>query len=118
MKKHYVIIATIALLLSIGLSGCTEENNTIHPEKNMFVGTWKNTTKNITRTIILFSNDSCSLSILNETGTWDIEDGKLVLKFPDSYLTYIFNYEFSNNERTLSLSSALGTSMTQVFTKQ
>ena len=118
MKKHYVIIATMALLLSVGLSGCTEENTTLNSEKNKFVGTWKNTTKNITRTIILFANESCSLSILNETGTWDIENVELVLKFPDSYLTYRFNYDFSNKNQTLSLSSALGTSMTQVFTKQ
>jgi len=117
MKKNLVIIATIVLLIIV-LSGCNEKDNTVYPEKNKFIGTWQNRTQNITRTISFFSNDSCSLSTLNETGTWKLQNSTLIMKFPVSYLTYIFDYTFSNNNRTLSLSSALGTSITQVFTKQ
>jgi thioredoxin-related protein len=114
ITKQMVIIGIIILLISVGLSGCT--SNPLDTEKNKFIGTWTNSTISVNRTIILFSNGSCSFSTL--TGIWDLRQGKFVMEFPDSHLTYTFNYAFSNNDRTLSLSSAVTTSTTQVFTKQ
>ncbi|VVB62289.1 Uncharacterised protein [uncultured archaeon] len=116
MKKQLVIIGILALLFIVGLSGCEQNSNTSNPDENKFVGTWQNTTRNITRTISLSSDGSCSFS--NFTGTWYLQNGIFIMNFPDSYLTYRFNYLFSNNNRTLSLSSAVGSSITQVFTKQ
>jgi thioredoxin-related protein len=114
ITKQMVIIGIIILLISVGLSGCT--SNPLDTEKHKFIGTWTNSTISVNRTIILFSNGSCSFSTL--TGIWDLRQGKFVMEFPDSHLTYTFNYAFSNNDRTLSLSSAVTTSTTQVFTKQ
>jgi hypothetical protein len=42
MKKQLVIIGIVALLVSVGLSGCNEINNAIHSKNNRFVGTWLN----------------------------------------------------------------------------
>ena len=116
MKKQLLIIGIIALLFFVELSGCEQKSNMSTPDKSKFVGTWQNTTMNITRTISVFSDGSCSFS--NLTGTWELQNGIFLMKFPDSGLTYRFYYLFSNNDRTLSLSSAVGSSITQVFTKQ
>jgi len=118
MKQQLLMIGIIVIIVTVWLSGCNQVSNTMTPEKTRFIGTWQNTTRNITRTIILFSNDSCSVSILNETGTWDVQDSKLVMKFPVRQITYTFYYAFSNNDRNLSLTSAVSTSTTTVFTKQ
>ena len=125
MKKQLIIIGIVALLLIVGLSGCNQISNPFTSEKDKFVGTWRNTTKNITRTISLFSDGNCTFSTLNGTrdlknltGIWDLKNGTFIMKFPDSHLTYPFYYVFSDNDRTLSLSSAVGTSTPMVFTKQ
>ena len=116
MKKQFTFIGIFIILISLGLSGCNQESNTLNHEKNKFIGTWQNTTGNITTTIILYSNDSCSFSTF--TGIWSLKNGTLVMEVPDKYLIFTFNYAFSNNDKTLSLSSAVTTSTTTDFTKQ
>jgi hypothetical protein len=115
MKKQLVIIGIVALLVSVGFSGCNQVSNTINPEKNKFVGIWQNTTLDLTTTINLFSDGTCSYMGL--LGTWDVKDGKLVMDFTDSGFTWTYNYVFSNNDRTLSLTFTAG-GLTQVYTKQ
>lgn len=116
-------IGIIALLVTVGLSGCEQSEN--KTKKETFVGIWQSTTTNITRTITLLANNSCSLSTLKGssnfstlTGTWEIKDEKFIMKFPNPLLIYTFNYSFSNNDRTLTLTSAYYSSTTQEFTKQ
>ena len=104
MKKQLVIIGIVVILITIGLSGCTEVSNTLNPEKNRFVGTWQNTTvlkSNLT--IYLFSDGTCTFII--SSGTWDLKDGMLIIESSSSLGTNIlaYNYSFSNNNRTLTL---------------
>ncbi|VVB61215.1 Uncharacterised protein [uncultured archaeon] len=114
-KQLLIIIGVIALLVCIGLCGCNQVNNTINPEKNKFVGTWQNTTLDLTTTINLFSDGTCLY--LDLPGTWDVKDGKLIMDFTDSGFTWTYNYVFSNNDRTLSLTFTAG-GLSQVFIKQ
>lgn len=123
MRKQLILIGIATLLVTIGLSGCEQSENKTDTEK--FIGTWQSTTHNITRTITLSSDDSCSLStstgssnLSTLTGTWEIKEDKFNMKFQDPPLLYSFYYTFSNNDRTLTFTSALTTSTTQVFTKQ
>ena len=108
MKKQLVIIGIIALLFTVGFSGCStknnndnQDNNTINPEKSRFVGTWKNTTSYMT--LNLFSDGICSM--WGYTGTWDLKDGKLVIDLPSVGVpfTYTYIYIFFNNDKTLKL---------------
>jgi hypothetical protein len=115
MKKQLVILGIVALLVSVEFSGCNQVSNTINPEKNKFVGTWQNTTLDLTTTINLFSDGTCSYMGL--PGTWDVRDGKLVMDFTDSGFTWTYNYVFSNNDRALSLTFTAG-GLSQIFTKQ
>ena len=62
MKKQLVIIRIIALLVCVGLSGCNEVSNTIDPEKNKFIGTWKSdnstTIEGLEDTILFYSKNN------------------------------------------------------------
>ena len=116
MKKQLVIIGIVAILVSVGLSGCEDINKNINPEKSKFVGTWINSTSPFT-TINLFSDGTCSYS--SYSGTWDLKDGKLVIDLMSATVpfTLTYYYIFSDNDKTLSLTSMSG-GLSQVYTKQ
>ena len=114
MKKQLVIIGIVAILFTVELSGCNQVSNTLIPEKSKFVGRW---TSSDNVNLDLFSDGTCAFTIMS--GTWDLKDGKLVLDLPSSTMPYTlaYNYQFSDNDRTLSLiDKASGTSA--IFTKQ
>jgi len=116
MRNLLIIIGIVALLVCIGLSGCNEIINTVNPEKNKFVGTWKDLGTTTGGTIVFFSDGTFSMSILGTSGTWDIKDGKLVFVL-DQNFQLVNSYAFSNGDRTLALTPIGGTA-SEVFTKQ
>jgi len=101
MKKHLVIIGIVAILVSVGLSGCNQVSNALSPEKNRFIGTWKNTTSYLT--LDLFSDGKCTM--WSYPGTWDLKDGKLVINLISVgvSLTYTYIFIFFDNDKTLKL---------------
>ena len=100
MKKQLVIIGILAILITVGLSGCNEIINTVNPEKNKFVGTWKH---NDTQ-MIFFSDGTTPNAFLGITGNWDIKDGKLVITVRgDSTVDFVYSYIFSDNDKTLTV---------------
>ena len=114
MKKQLVIIGIVAVLVTVGLSGCETERDRLVVEKSKFVGTWQNSTIDFTTTINFFLNGTCEYDIVS--GTWNVTDGKLVIVFSDGY-SRIYDYVFSNNDRTLSLTQTT-VGVAKVFTKQ
>jgi hypothetical protein len=117
MKKQYVIGGTIALLICIGLSGCT--NNSTDTVKNKFIGTWNHPEQNsqgvwTNTTYTFYSNGTFSYGA---GGTWDINNGNLTMNLQGSFpATMVYTYSFSNNDATLTLSAHAG--IVLVFTKQ
>ena len=101
MKNQLVIIGIVAILVTVGLSGCNEENNTLTPEKSKFVGTWKNNTAMV---IDLFSDGTCTYLSIN--GTWDLKEGILGLELSTGSIIH-YRYKFSNNNRTLTLTNLI-----------
>jgi len=101
MKKQFVILGIITILVSVGLSGCNQVSTTLSQENNRFIGTWKNTTSHMT--LELSSDGTCSM--WNYTGTWDLKDGKLVIDLTTVGVpsTYTYIYLFFNNDNTLKL---------------
>jgi hypothetical protein len=120
MKKQLVIVGILVLLVCVGFSGCTENNNITNADKNNFVGSWRNNTymQGELWTSIpmdLFSNGSCTYN--NVSGTWDIKDNKLVLTFVG--YTVAYGFMFSDNYKILTLIYTSSTGDTPiVFTKQ
>ena len=78
--------------------------STLNTEKNKFVGTWKERDA----TFIFFS-DGTGSNPEEVSTTWDIKDGKLVITTSNQLSTYTYSYQFSNNDKILSLSSTYET---------
>jgi len=113
MKKELFIIGTLAILLSVGFSGCNQENNKIDSEKDRFIGTWQ-TSPGYPSLIEFFKDGGL---VYGAEGTWDLKDGKLVIIIPSYNLNDTYNYEFSNNDNTLTMTLILN-NYSQVWTKQ
>lgn len=109
MKKQLVIIGIVALLVSVGLSGCNQVSNTINPERGKFVGTWKGIeiymgySSNVSLTCLSDGTFSAG-KLLISGGTWDLIDNKFILKFSESGIS-TYDYVFSNNDKSLNLTS-------------
>lgn len=125
MKKQLIIIGILFILAAVGLSGCNEQNNTLNPEVNKFIGTWQNITTNIippnnetstTTKIYQFSSDG-TFSEGIATGEYEVKEGKLILYYTED-IGIAFNYTFSNNNQTLTLSLVSIPNESIVFTKQ
>src|SRR5512136_3004541 len=112
MKKQFLIIGIILLLVTVGLSGCNQINSSYAIEKNKFVGTWiylvpTGEGTNYTFTYYFFSNGTFIFNRPNgvTNGTFDIIDGNLWLTTSANgnkdYGEY--SYEFSENNTKLAI---------------
>jgi hypothetical protein len=114
LKKQLVIIGIVAVLVCVGLSGCNEQsNNPPVSDRNKFVGTWTAGSPIVSYSFTFFSDGTGSMSGLSMT--WEIKDGKLVMTSAEQSITLAYSYAFSNNDRTLTLTSP---SETVTLTKQ
>ena len=126
MKKQFIAIGAMVLLVCITLSGCNQGNNpsdgqgnnTSPSEAMTFVGTWVNITTNGLVTAMNFFSDNTSV-IDTLSGRWGAINGKLAITlnggYPASFL--IYTYVFSNNNSTLALTPSGGQGA-QIFTKR
>jgi len=111
MNKQLVIIGITVLLITVGLSGCS--NNQINTDKNKFVGSWSTVDGHAITTF--FSDGSCSFPTVPLKQKYDIKDGKLVITFEGQF-TFTYSYLFSNNDNTLTL-TLNGQTNSTVFTR-
>ncbi|UCD13109.1 MAG: hypothetical protein JSW60_05995 [Thermoplasmatales archaeon] len=111
MNKHIIILGIALLLLAVGLSGCTEQD-----EKSRFIGAWRaETPENGEVEIILtfYNNGSVkttsTLSYHGEDETewsnYEIKNGKMcgISQFNGNYNSTCFDYEFTNEGNRLTL---------------
>lgn len=95
MKKIIILLIAV-LVVSVGLlSGCISD-------KDKFVGKWKN---NLGVTIYTFYDDGTYKGTVT-TGTYEIEDGKLICKTGSVVLSY--EYEFIDDYNALILNGIGG----------
>ena len=125
MKKQLMIVGIIVILLTVGLSGCNEDNNTIQSDEDKFIGTWtysfiyNNNTLNAS--YIFSSNKKLEVissyidEVRTSNGTWSITDNKLLM-YLEGKDTITIDYEFSNNNTKLILTDSSGN--VGIFTKQ
>jgi len=118
-KKQLLIVGITVLLVCIGLSGCTDTNNSVDNNEYSFVGTWLGETikseKLVEQTITYFSNGTFSNDIFGN-GTYEINNSKLVMAYYGTgNITY--DYSFSDDGNTLTLTKT-GTINSEVLTKQ
>ena len=111
MKKQLVFIGIVALLVSVGLSGCNEISNVFLTDEGRLIGTW--TSEGIwvnIPTVIVFSSNGTFKSIIDlsefqtiSEGKWDINDGTITMEIVDLIPPTNYTYQFSENDRTLTL---------------
>jgi len=110
MTKNLIVVAIAVLLICVGFSGCNEQSS----EESKFLGTWIDDTGETT----IFHENGTTTSILGDlqgTGTWKLENDRLIITFQGLILT--FDYSFSNNDETLTLIN-VDTGLTFVNIKQ
>ena len=130
MKKQIIIIGIIIILITVGLSGCT--NNSLDTDKNKFLGTWNTeyTEGNVSMFIVIpctyitfYPNGTFRFGLPTvlsiDIGTWDIKDGKFIFADEASLPNqqFICSYQFSNNDRTLTI-TYIDEKITSILTKQ
>lgn len=108
MNKKMLVVGTIILFLTVGLSGCNENKSGSRLDK--FLGIWASAAdENYT---ITFYSDGTFARGEYVSGNYSITDNKLVLDtidntpgtHPDNReFTATFDYVFSNNDKTLTL---------------
>ena len=111
MNKNLIILGIAILLLVVGLSGCNGigENS----ELNRFVGKWKS---NDIPTVMMFNSDrSCNIGAVR--GMYKLEHDSLVIDL-DQGVSIIYEYQFSNNNNTLTLTEMGAYQATFVYTRQ
>ena len=113
MKKELFIIGSVVLLLTIGLSGCTEEEdinaNTVEMAK--FVGSWNASEVDVFN----FSADG-TCKYVTTLGAYSIKNSQLVVVLENG-LTRTYDYDFSVNNTVLTLRN-IDLGDTTVYTKQ
>jgi len=126
MKKQLIIPGMVVLLLVINFSGCIETKNSQNNiDEEKLIGIWTNTSfaegNVITLSYTFLSNNTylVSMSYLENTstfnGTWKITDNNLIVIIEGRTLTG--NYEFSNNDKTITITDISSGSVT-ILTKQ
>jgi len=112
MKKKVRIMVIILLLVTIGLSGCNQLDNSYTTEKNKFIGTWtylvpSGTGSNYSFTYYFFSNGTFIFNKPNlvTNGTFDIIDRNLWLTTnTNGTKQYVeCSYMFSENNTKLTI---------------
>ena len=116
MKKQLVIIGILALLLSVGLSGCNEISNVFLTDEDKLIGTWNSEGIWVDLpTVIVFSpngtfKSTIDFSVIQTTseGIWDMNDGIITMEIVDVNSPIHYTYQFSEDSRILTLTSIDG----------
>ena len=107
------------------MSGCNElESENIKADENRFVGTWKTTITtqlggSYNETIVFFSDGTCNNfpeTMGRVSGTYRIKDGLLVFTTSPNQIWATYDYAFSENYTTLTISN-IGTENSIILRK-
>ena len=123
MKKTILLIffGIVIALLTIGLSGCMEENNEEISDSERFIGTWTQEAAELWYEIseieeITFYENNTFSTDANLSGEYEIKNEKLVLTFNDGGQELSFDYQFFDENKRLTLIDSGGN--TAAYSKQ
>jgi len=113
MKKQLVIIGILAILITVGLSGCNEISNVFLSDEDKLVGTWNSERiwVDVPTVIVFFSNGTLKIEVemgtidFSSEGKWEMNDGILTIEIEEIELISLTNYtiKFSEDNKILTL---------------
>jgi len=111
MKKQIVIIGILAILITVGLSGCNEISNVFLTDEGRLIGTWNSEGIWLdVPTVIMFSSNGTFKSTIDfpvfqtiSEGIWAMNDGIITMEIVDINSPTNYTYQFSEDNRTLTL---------------
>jgi len=111
MKKQIVIIGILAILVTVGLSGCNEISNVFLTDEGRLIGTWNSEGIWVDiPTVMVFSSNGTFKSIIDfleiqaiSEGKWDMNDGTITMEIVDLIPPTNYTYQFSEDNGTLTL---------------
>ena len=111
MKKYFVVLGAIVLVVCVGLSGCNQISNLFLSDEDKFVGLWGSEGFLDVPTVIGFSSNgtlsiTVQMGLINFSssgGSWELNEGILTMELGDFILltTYTYKFEADNTKLTL-----------------
>lgn len=115
MKKQFIIIGSICLLICVEISGCNQISNVFLTDQDRLVGTWD--TEGIWlegRTVIMFSPNGTfkaeielgiplSVNLSLSKGKWNMNNQILAMEIVNMIPRTNYSYKFSEDNKTLTL---------------
>ena len=110
MKKQLVTIGILAILITVGLSGCNEISNVFLSDEDKLVGTWNSEGIwfVVPTVIVFFSNGTLKIEVemgtidFSSEGEWEMNDGIITMEIVD-LIPSNYTYQFSEDNKTLTL---------------
>ena len=99
MKKQLIAIGILLMLFMIGLSGCTEENDSVGYLDSRFFGNWQNP---VGVNLTFASNGSYYTEVVGWISTWEVKNEKVCYTFDDGTES-CQDFSFSSDDNTLTL---------------
>jgi hypothetical protein len=111
MKKYFVVLGIVALLVCVGLSGCNQISNLFLSDEDKFVGLWGSEGFLDVPTVIGFSSNgtlsiTVQMGLINFSssgGGWELHEGILTMELEDLILLTTYTYEFEADNTKLTL---------------
>jgi hypothetical protein len=112
MKKHKALIGIFAIVLCVILSGCNQISNLFLSDEDKLVGTWDTDgiLMDLPTVLEFFSNGTTTAKVEMGTidfsvndGKWDMNQGTLTLEIGDLIPLTTYSYQFSEDNRLLTL---------------
>jgi hypothetical protein len=114
MKKQLVIIGIVAILVTVGLSGCNSSEQT--PEE-LFIGKWHYEYGQSIMNLTFYENHSMCISagVMSIWAEYVINENHIIVTNPDGNISSS-EYSFSDNNQKLTITTTEGD--VTVFTRQ
>jgi hypothetical protein len=113
MKKQQIILVVVLLIVTLGVSGCTNEGDNQGDIEHTLLGTWKDP-NSFYQSYTFFSKGTCTINGAL-TGTYQLNGGNLTIIYPGGG-TETFELLLTN-ENTLRLSN-VDTGYIRVYERQ
>jgi len=110
MKKYFVVLGVIVLVVCVGLSGCNQISNLFLSDEDKLVGTWNSEGIwfVVPTVIVFFSNGTLKMEVemgtidFSSEGKWEMNDGIITMEIVD-LIPSNYTYQFSEDNKTLTL---------------